>query len=58
MLCSLQGTQDAVEGENYERPVVFWKPSKEKVIGRVTQLRVPWGGHNTGLNVQSGHGKG
>ena len=23
----------AVAGENYERPVVFWKPSKEKVIG-------------------------
>ena len=23
----------AVAGENYERPVVFWKPSKEEVIG-------------------------
>ena len=23
----------AVEGENSERPVVFWRPSKEKVRG-------------------------
>ena len=37
--CSVGGQQEdfscekrAVAGENYERPVVFWKPSKWEVI--------------------------